>query len=232
MTSREHQHPFEPYRPPRVPIDEGLRRAQALYEHLDRRRSVRWFSADHVPVEAIEWAVRCANTAPSGAHQQPWKFVAVQDAQTKHRIRVAAEEEEHVNYEGGRLTPAWREALGPLETSADKAFLEVVPWIVVCFAEKSTPTPAGLRKNYYVNESVGIACGLFIDALHTTGLTTLTHTPNPMAFLTTILGRPATERPFIVFPIGYPAADCEVPRLARKPLAEALVVHQPPPVTP
>lgn len=228
MSPREHDHPFDPYRPARLPIEEGLRRGEAMHAHLEQRRSVRWFSPDPVPAEAIEWAVRCANTAPSGAHQQPWKFVAVQDPATRHRIRVAAEEEERVNYDGGRLTPAWREALGPLETDADKEFLDVVPWVVVCFAEKSTPgANGGLRKNYYVNESVGIACGLFIHALHTMGLARLTHTPNPMAFLTEILGRPATERPYILFPVGYPADDCEVPRLARKPLAEALVFHRP-----
>ena len=182
------------------------------------------FSPAPVPRSLIETAVATANTAPSGAHQQPWTFVATQDPAVKHRIRVAAEQEERENYEGGRLPDAWRAAIAPLGTTSDKSYLEVVPWIVVAFAQKSTPMPDGsLRKNYYVNESVGIACGLFIASLHTMGLATLTHTPNPMAFLTEILGRPATERPYILFPIGYPADDCTVPDLDRKPLDEALV---------
>ncbi len=192
---------------------------------MDARRSVRMFCDAPVPREMIELAVATANTAPSGAHQQPWTFVALSDPVIKGRIRIAAEEEERENYEGGRLPPAWREAIAPLGTDADKGFLETVPWIVVAFAQKSTPMPDGsLRKNYYVNESVGIACGLFIASLHQMGLATLTHTPNPMAFLTEILGRPATERPYILFPVGYPAESCTVPDLERKPLDQALVV--------
>ncbi|MEK9811390.1 MAG: nitroreductase family protein, partial [Candidatus Nanopelagicales bacterium] len=193
---------------------------------MDARRSVREFSAEPVPAELIELAVATANTAPSGAHQQPWTFVAVSDAETRHRIRLAAEEEERENYEGGRLPPAWREAIAPLGTSSDKSFLDVVPWIVVVFAQKSTVMPDGsLRKNYYVNESVGIACGLFIASLHSMGLATLTHTPNPMGFLSEILDRPANERPYILFPVGYPAQQCMVPDLVRKPLNEALILR-------
>jgi iodotyrosine deiodinase len=190
------------------------------------RRSVRDFSADPVPRELIDIAVETANTAPSGAHQQPWTFVAVSDPDLKHRIRLAAEEEERENYEGGRLPDTWRQAIAPLGTTSDKSFLDVVPWIVVVFAQKSTPMPDGtLRKNYYVNESVGIACGLFIASLHSMGLATLTHTPNPMGFLTEILERPATERPYILFPVGYPAPGCEVPDLQRKPLDQALIIR-------
>ena len=212
------------YSPPRIATDEGLRRGRDFLAAMDSRRSVRMFSPAPVPRSLIETAVATANTAPSGAHQQPWTFVATQDPAVKHRIRVAAEQEERENYEGGRLPDAWRAAIAPLGTTSDKSYLEVVPWIVVAFAQKSTPMPDGsLRKNYYVNESVGIACGLFIASLHTMGLATLTHTPNPMAFLTEILGRPATERPYILFPIGYPADDCTVPDLDRKPLDEALV---------
>ena len=212
-----------PYAPERVPIGESVRRGREFLERMDARRSVRQFSADPVPRELIEIAVATANTAPSGAHQQPWTFVAVEDSDTKHRIRLAAEEEERENYEGGRLPEAWRSAIAPLGTTSDKSFIDVVPWIVVVFAQKSTPMPDGsLRKNYYVNESVGIACGLFIASLHSMGLATLTHTPNPMAFLTEILRRPSTERPYILFPVGYAAADCTVPDLVRKPLDEAL----------
>lgn len=212
------------YRPVRLPIEEGIRSGRSFLAEMDARRSVRMFAPDDVPREAIEIAVATANTAPSGAHQQPWTFVATRDPEIKHHIRVAAEAEERVNYEGGRLPGAWRAAIAPLGTSSDKAYLEVVPWVVVAFAQKSTPMPDGtMRKNYYVNESVGIACGFFITSLHRMGLATLTHTPNPMAFLTQILGRPATERPYILFPVGYPAPDCVVPDLDRKPLDAALV---------
>jgi nitroreductase len=218
-----HRFPFIPYQPPRIDPACALDQGRELVEHLEARRSVREFCADPVGWELIETAVAAANTAPSGAHQQPWKFIAVSDPVTKHAIREAAEREERINYEGGRLPEAWRSALAPLETNSDKSYLDVAPWIVVCFAEKSTPqTDGSLRKNYYVNESVGIACGLFISALHTMGLATLTHTPNPMAFLTDLLGRPGTERPYILFPVGYPAPGCHVPDLRRKPLSAAL----------
>ncbi len=215
-----------PYRPERVVPGDSTRRGVEFRDRMDARRSVREFSAEPVPAELIELAVATANTAPSGAHQQPWTFVAVSDADTRHRIRLAAEEEERENYEGGRLPPAWRDAIAPLGTSSDKSFLDVVPWIVVVFAQKSTAMPDGsLRKNYYVNESVGIACGLFIASLHSMGLATLTHTPNPMGFLSEILDRPATERPYILFPVGYPAQQCMVPDLVRKPLNEALILR-------
>lgn len=208
----------------RIPRDEALAHGREFLASMGTRRSVRSFSSDAVPRECIELAVATANTAPSGAHQQPWTFVATRDADVKHRIREAAEAEERENYEGGRLPEAWRQALEPLGTTSDKSYLDVVPWIVVAFAQKSTPMPDGtVRKNYYVNESVGIACGLFIASLHAMGLATLTHTPNPMGFLTDILGRPVTERPYILFPVGYPSADCEVPDLERKPLGEALI---------
>ena len=215
---------FIPYAGPRV--EDPAQAGRAFLERMSARRSVRDFSPDPVPRELIDITVATANTAPSGAHQQPWTFVAVSDPDIKHRIRRAAEEEERENYEGGRLPDAWRQAIAPLGTSSDKAFLDVVPWIVVVFAQKSTPMADGsLRKNYYVNESVGIACGLFIASLHSMGLATLTHTPNPMGFLTEILERPATERPYILFPVGYPAPGCEVPDLERKPLDEALIVR-------
>jgi iodotyrosine deiodinase len=215
---------FIPYAAPRV--EDPERAGREFLERMSARRSVRDFSAAPVPRELIDIAVETANTAPSGAHQQPWTFVAVSDPDIKHRIRLAAEAEERENYEGGRLPDAWREAIAPLGTTSDKSFLDVVPWIVVVFAQKSTPMPDGtLRKNYYVNESVGIACGLFIASLHSMGLATLTHTPNPMGFLAEILERPATERPYILFPVGYPDPGCEVPDLQRKPLDQALIIR-------
>ncbi|HSU81963.1 MAG TPA: nitroreductase family protein [Thermoanaerobaculia bacterium] len=201
-----------------------LRRAQAFYEEMDRRRSVRFFSPDPVPRELIETAIRTASTAPSGAHRQPWRFVVVGDPALKREIRVAAEAEEYESYAGGRMPGEWLEALAPLGTTWEKPFLETAPWIVVVFEELYGLDPDGRkRKNYYPKESVGIACGLLIAALHHMGLATLTHTPSPMAFLSRLLGRPANEKPFILFPVGYPAPDAEVPGLRRKGLEEVSV---------
>lgn len=218
------QHPFIPYHPERLPEEEMLRRGRDFYEEMSRRRSVRFFSPDPVPREMIELAIRVAGTAPSGAHRQPWRFVAVSDPEIKREIRLAAEAEEHESYAGGRMPPEWLEALAPLGTSWEKPFLETVPWIVVVFEELyGLTSEGGKRKNYYPKESVGIACGLFIAALHRMGLATLTHTPSPMAFLSRILRRPPNEKPFILFPVGYPAPGCEVPDLRRKSLEEIAV---------
>lgn len=220
----EPAHPFVPYAPPRLLPGEMRRKAQAFHDALQGRRSVRFFSADPVPKELIELAIQTASSAPSGAHRQPWKFVAVADPALKAKIRVAAEEEEFQSYEGGRMPPEWLEALAPLGTDWRKPYLETVPWIVVVFEELHGIHADGhARKNYYTKESVGIACGFFIAALHQMGLATLTHTPSPMGFLAELLGRPANERPYMLFPIGYPAADCVVPDLKRKPLSEVSV---------
>lgn len=203
---------------------EVVARARSFFAEMDRRRSVRHFSPDPVPREAIELAIRTASTAPSGAHRQPWRFVAISDPEIKHQIRVAAEEEERVSYLEGRMPPEWLEALAPLGTSWEKPYLEIVPWIVVVFAERYGVNPDGSRrKNYYTEESVGIACGLFVAALHHMGLATLTHTPSPMGFLSRILERPDNEKPLILFPIGYPAAGCQVPDIRRKDLEEVAV---------
>lgn len=221
--SEAKRHPFLPYRPPRLSPEESLRRGREFYESMNRRRSVRSFSPEPVARECIELAVRAAGTAPSGAHRQPWRFVAVSDPAVKRAIREAAEEEERLGYEGGRFPPEWLEALAPLGTDWRKEFLETAPWIVVCFRELYGVKPDGGRvTNYYISESVGIACGLFIAAIHGMGLTTLTHTPNPMAFLTEILRVPENWRPFIVFPVGYPSSDATVPDLKRKELDEIL----------
>lgn len=217
--------PYEPvdYSPPPRPTD-IVAAARAVYEEMDTRRSVRAFSQEPVPREAVEYAIRAASTAPSGAHRQPWTFVLVGGDDTKRQIRIAAETEERVNYEGGRLPAQWREALEPLGTGWEKPFLETAPWLVVVFEQRYGIEEDGERThNYYVKESVGIACGMFIAALHRIGLATLTHTPSPMAFLTRILARPANERPFILFPVGYPAADARVPDLTRKSLGELMV---------
>jgi nitroreductase len=197
-----------------------FQRARAFEARMDARRSVRHFSADPVPRELIEIAIRTASTAPSGAHRQPWRFVAVDDPAIKREIRVAAEREERISYED-RMPPEWKEALAPLGTDWRKPYLEIVPWLVVVFEEVHGIHEDGTpRKNYYVKESVGIACGLFIASLQSMGLCTLTHTPSPMGFLREILDRPRNERPFILFPVGYPAAEAEVPDLRRKPLDE------------
>ncbi len=210
----------------RLPRDEQTSRARAFFEEMDRRRSVRFFSPEPVPRELIETAIRTASTAPSGAHRQPWRFVLTGDPMVKRQIREAAEEEERINYEGGRLPEHWREALEPLGTDWHKEFLETVPWIVVMFEERYGMSPDGSRRhNFYVKESCGIAAGMFITALHHMGLATLTHTPSPMAFLTRLLGRPENERPFCMFPIGYPAEDCVVPDLRRKTLDEVMIVR-------
>lgn len=215
---------FVPYRRPRLAEDEMRRRAAAFLELMEARRSVRHFAPDPVPRDLVETAIRTASTAPSGAHRQPWRFVAVDDPEIKRAIRAAAEEEERTNYEGGRFPEEWLEALAPLGTGWEKPHLTEAPWLVVVFEELHGHHPDGRkRKNYYVKESVGIACGLFVAALHNMGLATLTHTPSPMRFLGELLGRPANEKAYIVFPVGYPAPDAEVPDLARKTLDEVAV---------
>ena len=208
----------------RFNADQMTRRADDFYRLMASRRSVRAFSPRPVPRRLIETAILTASSAPSGAHRQPWTFVVVGDGDIKSRIRLAAEREERENYEGGRLPSHWRDALEPLGTTSSKPYLEMVPWIVALFEQRYTITPSGdTKKNFYVKESVGIAAGLFVAALHNMGLATLTHTPSPMAFLTRLLDRPENERPFALFPIGFPAPECQVPQLTRKSLPEVMV---------
>lgn len=215
-----------------VPADESAARAEAFFREMDARRSVRDFSDRPVPRRLVEWAVRTASTAPSGAHMQPWTWAAVSDPALKRQIRRAAEAEERASY-GGRMSDEWLDALAPLGTGWQKPFLETAPWLVVLFAQRTGPeTGAGKRKHYYVQESCGIAAGLFVAALHHMGLATLTHTPSPMRFLSEVLGRPPNETAYVLFPVGYPAPDATVPDLARKPLDEVAVWHEatgPPP---
>lgn len=218
---------FLPYRPPRLPEEEMLRRADQIFDDMNQRRSVRHLSRDPVPRRLIERAIETASSAPSGAHQQPWKFIAVSDPAIKREIRLAAEKEEKISY-GGRMPPEWLKELEKLGTDWRKPYLEIAPWLVVVFAESYGFREDGSKKkHYYVQESVGIACGFFIAALHLMGLATLTHTPSPMGFLSKILQRPKNERPYILFPIGYPAADAEVPDLKRKSLSEVSVWWEP-----
>ena len=202
-------------------------RASAFYSEMDGRRSVRAFSPDPVPQRLIEQAILSASTAPSGAHQQPWTFVAVSDPETRRRIRFATEAEERRSYEN-RMSMEWLDALAPLGTDWQKPYLETAPWLVVLFEQIHGTFPDGThKKHYYARESVGMAAGMFIAAVHHMGLATLTHTPSPMGFLTTILERPRSERPFVLFPVGYPAADATVPDLVRKPLSEVAVFDPP-----
>ncbi len=176
--------------------------------------------------ELIELAIRSASTAPSGAHKQPWQFVAVSDATLKAQMREAAEREERENY-ASRMSAEWLQALAPLGTDEHKAHITDAPWVVVAFKKPYDLRLAGARsKNYYVDESVGIACGLFLTAIHHMGLVTLTHTPSPMGFLAKLLGRPENERAFLLMPVGYPAPEAQVPKLSRKSLEEVAEVRR------
>ena len=214
----------------RRPVQEMRSRLHRFRSEMERRRSVRTIASDPVPLDLIDTAIEAASTAPSGAHRQPWQFVVTGDPHVKRQIREAAEAEERVNYEGGRMNDEWQDALAPLGTDWHKEFLTVAPWIVVLFEQRYGVAADGRRlHNYYVKESVGIAAGMFVTALHLAGLVTLTHTPSPMAFLTKLLGRPDNERPFVLFPVGYPLAGTRVPELRRKPLDQVrtLVGHPP-----
>jgi iodotyrosine deiodinase len=202
------------------PAHEMLERARSFHAELHRRRTVRHFSDRAVPPGVIEHALLTAGTAPNGANRQPWHFVVVTDADLKRRIRDAAEREEREFYET-RAPAEWLESLAPLGTGPDKPFLETAPALIAIFGKSYDLLPDGRKaKNYYVTESVGIATGMLIAALHHAGLATLTHTPSPMAFLGTLLERPVNERPFLLLVVGYPAADAAVPDIARKPLEE------------
>ena len=213
----------------RLPLEEQLARSRRFLADMRRRRSVRHFSPEPVPFELIENAIATAGSAPSGANQQPWTFVVVSDPQVKRRIRMAAEAEERESYER-RMSAEWLAALAPLGTDWRKPHLEDAPYLIVVFRQAY-----GLRvdpqtgretrtKHYYSEESVGIAVGMLLCSLHQAGLATLTHTPSPMHFLSEILERPPNERPFVLIPVGYPAADARVPVIHKKPLS-AIMVH-------
>ncbi|MDH4124643.1 MAG: nitroreductase family protein [Gammaproteobacteria bacterium] len=202
------------------PQDKMRERIKAFYADVKRRRTVREFSDRPVPRDIIETALKAAGTAPSGANLQPWHFVAVSGAETKRRIRVAAEAEEREFYEH-RAPLDWLAALEPLGTDPNKPFLETAPWLIAVFLQKYGTLPDGLKvKHYYPTESTGLATGILITALHQAGLACLTHTPSPMKFLNEILDRPASERPFLLLVTGYPAAAARVPDIQRKPLNE------------
>lgn len=197
-------------------IDEMRARSLAFFNDVKRRHTVRDFRPDPVPLDIIENCIAAAGRAPSGANHQPWHFAVVGDADVKRAIREAAEEEERAFY-GGRAGEEWLDALAPIGTDANKPFLEIAPWLIAVFAQKRGGVEAGdSRKNYYINESVGIACGFLVAALHHAGLATLTHTPNPMTFLNEKLGRPSTEKAYLLIVAGRPAPDAPIPHHALK----------------
>lgn len=207
----------------RRPIDEQIKRSAGFLDLMRRRRTVRDFSPREVPIGLIETAIATAGTAPSGANMQPWRFIVVRDPEIKAQIRVAAEKEEFESYHG-RMSEKWLRRLAPLGTDEHKPFLEVAPYLIVVFRITTVTENGETEPTYYSQESVGIAVGLLLAALHNMGLATLTHTPSPMRFLQEILGRPRNEVPFVLIPVGYPADGARVPDIERKPLAEIIEV--------
>ncbi|MGQ7828982.1 nitroreductase family protein [Altererythrobacter sp. Z27] len=220
-------HEQVPYSLPSLPDEESIARARAMRDRLKQRRSCRYFSAEPVPHEVIEAAIEAAGSAPNGANHQPWHFAVVSSADRKRAIREAAEEEERRFYgadgDSPKASAEWLEALSPIGTDEDKPFLEIAPWLIVVFAQrKGGIDEDGATQNYYVNESVGIACGMLIATLHEAGCATLTHTPSPMGFLRKICGRPEHEKPLMIVVVGHPAEGATVPAhaLKKKPLGQ------------
>ncbi len=210
------------YRHENYAEDEMISRAKNYFEWLDKRRSVRHFSEKPIPKEVIENIIKAASTAPSGANKQPWTFCVVKSTEIKKRIREAAEKEERKSY-GGRMSEEWLEDLKHLGTDTNKPFLETAPYLIIAFKRLFEYDESGTKhQNYYVNESVGLACGLLISAIHNAGLVTLTHTPSPMRFLEKILKRPPNERAFLLLPVGYEAEKTYVPDIQRKPLDQVM----------
>jgi iodotyrosine deiodinase len=217
--------PFIPLDFARLSADNQLTNADNFYINLNKRRTVREFSDESVPFELIEKAILTAGTAPSGANLQPWRFVVVKDADVKHKIRVAAEAEEFESYHN-RMPERWLNLLAPLGTDEHKPFLEIAPYLIIVFRLTSfaDDVSGNLEPTYYSQESVGIAVGMLLSALHNAGLATLTHTPSPMKFLNEVLNRPKNEVPFVLIPVGFPADNCKVPNIKRKPLDEIMQV--------
>lgn len=216
---------FIPYTHTRRTPEEVEQRASDYRQFIEERRSLRFFSDAPVSKKTIEQIIMAASSAPSGAHKQPWTFCAISSDRLKSEIRKAAEHEEYISY-NGRMSDEWLADLAKFDTDWNKPFLETVPWIIVIFKKSYDKTDeGGKKKNYYVNESVGIAAGFLISAIHHAGLVTLTHTPSPMNFLQKILGRPDNEKPFLLLPVGYPAEDAVVPKLERKSADEVIVYY-------
>ncbi len=205
--------------------EELLNKSEQNYQEMDRRRSVRDFSSQNVPIQVVENIIKTASSAPSGAHKQPWTFCVVSNPDLKQKIRQAAEKEEKESY-NSRMSERWLKDLEPLGTDWQKPFLEIAPYLIIVFKKVYDQEEGQKVNNYYVNESVGIACGFLISAIHQAGLVTLTHTPSPMNFLAELLERPKNERPFLLLPVGYPEANAFVPKIERKPLSEVAVFYK------
>ncbi|GJM62870.1 nitroreductase family protein [Persicobacter diffluens] len=216
---------FLPYTAPKLEAKDALAAAKAYYQKINQRRSVRHFSDDPVDPEIIENILKAANCAPSGAHKQPWSFCVVSNPELKKAIQLAAEKEEYENYHS-RMSDSWLKDLEILGTDWHKEFLSIAPYLIIVFKKSYDLINGEKKKNYYVNESVGLACGFLINAIHEAGLVTLTHTPSPMNFLHELLERPENEKPFLLLPVGFPAADAEVPNLKRKDLDEFTYWYQ------
>ena len=210
---------FIPYNRIESSSEELVRNSEKYYKEINKRRSVRDFSEKIIPKEVIENIIKTAGSAPSGAHKQPWTFCVISDKKLKSEIRELAEKEEYENYHG-RMSESWKEDLKAMGTTHIKEFLEVAPYIIVVFKKVYDLDKDEIKNNYYVNESVGIAVGFLITAIHQAGLVTLTHTPSPMKFLQKSLGRPKNEKAYLLLPVGYPSKDCKVPDLERKSLEE------------
>ena len=215
---------FIPYQWTKLSHDQQIVKSDALFNEMNKRRSIRGFSEEEVSREAVINAIRIAGTAPSGAHKQPWTFCLVEDPDIKRKIRLAAEEEEKLNYTE-RMSETWLEDLKKFGTNWEKPFLEKAPYLIVVFKKAYELEQKEKKQNYYVNESVGLACGFLLMALHQAGLYTLTHTPSPMKFLSEILDRPSNERPFLLIPVGYPSKGLEVPDIERKKVDEILAIY-------
>ena len=223
MNQEFEQPQFSPLEFERIPVEKQIQKTDELFKMLNRRRTVREFSDKEVPIELIEKTIACAGTAPSGANLQPWRFVIIQDAEIKKQIREAAEREEYESYHG-RMSEKWLRRLAALGTDEHKPFLEIAPYLIVVFRINSITENGETEPTYYSQESVGIAVGMLLTALHNAGLATLTHTPSPMKFLQEILQRPKNEIPFVLIPVGYPAEDAKVPNIKRKKLSEIMQI--------
>lgn len=225
-TKQINGHPFIAYSPEELSEAQMLANARETYEFMDMRRTVREFSDKPVPKQVVEDIIMAASTAPSGAHKQPWTFCAVRNSEIKKQIRIAAEKEEYESY-NGRMTETWLKDLEPLGTDWHKPFLETAPWLIVVFKRiYEVGENNEKQNNYYVSESVGLACGFLLHAIQRAGLVSLTHTPSPMNFLKDVLKRPDNERPFLLVPIGYPANEIWVPHIHRKPLEDVAVFYE------
>jgi nitroreductase len=219
------EYPFVKYNHVSLSENEMLEESTSFYRKMNTRRTIRHFSNKPVAKEVIENIIRTASTAPSGAHKQPWTFAVVSNPEIKSKIREAAEKEEQLNYTG-RMSEEWLRDLAPLGTDEQKPFLEIAPYLIVVFKKAVDIVDGEKRKNYYVNESVGLASGFLLAAIHNAGLCSLTHTPSPMGFLDKILERPENERAFLLIPVGYAAKDAKVPDIKRKELEEVSVWYE------